>query len=41
VAQLPYQPSVADLHNNGRAFPPNYLHDSSLDYLYRDSELEP
>ena len=40
-AQLPYQPSVADLHNNGRAFPPNYLHESWLDYLYWDSELEP
>ena len=39
--QLPYQPSVADLHNNGRAFPPNYLHESWLDYLYWDSELEP
>ena len=40
-SQLPYQPSVADLHNNGRPFPPNYLHDSWLDYLYWDSELEP
>jgi 5-methylcytosine-specific restriction endonuclease McrA len=40
-AQMPYQPSVADLHNNGRLFPPNYLHDSWLDYLYWDTELEP
>ncbi len=40
-SQLPYQPTVADLHNNGRAFPPNYLHESWLDYLYWDSELEP
>ena len=40
-AQLPYRPSVIDLHNNGRAFPPNYLHESWLDYLYWDSELEP
>lgn len=40
-AQKPYQPSVHDLHQNGRAFPPNYLHDSWLDYLYWDSELEP
>ncbi len=38
--QAPYQPSVHDLHNNGRAFPPNYLHDSWLDYLYWDIELE-
>jgi 5-methylcytosine-specific restriction endonuclease McrA len=39
--QPPYQPTVHDLHNNGRAFPPNYLHQSWLDYLYWDIELEP
>ena len=39
--QSPFQPSVHDLHNNGRAFPPNHLHDSWLDYLYWDIELEP
>jgi 5-methylcytosine-specific restriction endonuclease McrA len=39
--QKPYQPTVHDLHQNGRLFPPNYLHDSWLDYLYWDSELEP
>ena len=39
--QAPYQPSVHDLHNNVRAFPPNYLHRSWLDYLYWDIELEP
>lgn len=39
--QAPYQPTVHDLHNNGRAFPPNYLHQSWLDYLYWDIELEP
>ena len=39
--QKPYQPSVFDLHNNGRAFPPNYLHESWMDYLYWDIELEP
>ena len=38
--QHPYQPTVHDLHNNGRLFPPNYLHESWLDYLYWDSELE-
>jgi 5-methylcytosine-specific restriction endonuclease McrA len=38
---LPYQPSVHDLHQNGRQFPPNYLHDSWMDYLYWDTELEP
>ena len=39
--QKPYAPSVHDLHANGRLFPPNYLHDSWMDYLYWDSELEP
>jgi hypothetical protein len=28
------------LQDNGRAFPPNYLHQSWRDYLYWDSELE-
>jgi 5-methylcytosine-specific restriction endonuclease McrA len=37
----PYQPTVNDLHQNGRLFPPNYLHDSWMDYLYWDSVLEP
>jgi 5-methylcytosine-specific restriction endonuclease McrA len=37
----PVQPSVNDLHTNGRAFPPNYLHDSWLDFLYWDAPLEP
>ncbi len=40
-AQTPFQPSVADLHRNGRLFPPNYLHESWVDYLYWDSVLEP
>nr|WP_255616880.1 HNH endonuclease [Aurantimonas sp. VKM B-3413] len=39
--QKPFQPTVHDLHNNGRLFPPNYLHESWLDYLYWDSELDP
>jgi 5-methylcytosine-specific restriction endonuclease McrA len=39
--QPPYQPTVHDLHNNGRLFPPNYLHESWMDYLYWDVELEP
>ena len=40
-SQMPYQPSVQHLHRNGRLFPPNYLHQSWLDYLYWDTELEP
>ena len=39
--QAPYEPTVHDLHNNGRLFPPNYLHQSWLDYLYWDAVLEP
>jgi 5-methylcytosine-specific restriction endonuclease McrA len=39
--QMPYRPTVFELHRNGRLFPPNYLHHSWLDYLYWDAELEP
>jgi len=28
------------MRNFGRKFPPNHLHDSWLDYLYWDAELE-
>ena len=38
---MPFCPTVYDLQRNGRAFPPNYLHESWMDYLYWDSELEP
>ena len=34
------QPTTFQLQENGRAFPPNYLHESWSDYLYWDSELE-
>lgn len=37
----PYRPTVPDLHNKGRLFPPNFLHESWLDFLYWDTELEP
>jgi 5-methylcytosine-specific restriction endonuclease McrA len=36
----PRRPSVYELHENGRAFPPNYLHESWRDFLYWDTELE-
>lgn len=39
--QKPYRPQIHDLHNNGRKFPPNYLHESWMDFLYWDTELEP
>jgi 5-methylcytosine-specific restriction endonuclease McrA len=35
------RPTVSQLHVNGRAFPPHYLHESWQDYLYWDTELEP
>ena len=37
----PYRPSVYELNEKGRSFPPNYLHEDWRDYLYWDSELEP
>jgi 5-methylcytosine-specific restriction endonuclease McrA len=37
---LPEQPSAYLLQVNGRAFPPNFLHESWNDFLYWDSELE-
>ncbi|MDE2464545.1 MAG: HNH endonuclease [Alphaproteobacteria bacterium] len=37
----PHKPNVNELRNNGRRFPPNFLHESWVDYLYWDSELEP
>ena len=41
LPKKPYSPSIEDLHNNGRNFPPNFLHDSWMDYLYWDVELQP
>ncbi|MEM9422199.1 MAG: HNH endonuclease, partial [Pseudomonadota bacterium] len=39
--QDPYQPNMYELNDKGRAFPPNYLHESWHDFLYWDTELEP
>jgi 5-methylcytosine-specific restriction endonuclease McrA len=36
----PAQPTTYELQENGRAFPPNFLHESWRDFLYWDSELE-
>jgi 5-methylcytosine-specific restriction endonuclease McrA len=36
----PRRPSTAELMNMGRKFPPNYLHESWMDFLYWDAELE-
>jgi 5-methylcytosine-specific restriction endonuclease McrA len=36
----PRPPTTYELQENGRAFPPNYLHESWRDFLYWDSELD-
>ena len=36
----PKKPDPEYLRNQGRKFPPNYLHDSWMDYLYWDAELK-
>ena len=41
LMRKPFRPSMYDLHKNGRNFPPNFLHESWMDYLYWDIELEP
>jgi 5-methylcytosine-specific restriction endonuclease McrA len=37
----PAEPNTYELQENGRGFPPNYLHESWRDFLYWDSELDP
>ena len=39
--RAPFVPTARDLLAAKRAFPPNYLHATWLDYLYWDTELEP
>lgn len=36
----PNRPTAHQLQDAGRAFPPNFLHESWRDFLYWDSELE-
>ncbi len=38
--RVPFEPSSQQLIAAKRMFPPNYLHESWLDYLYWDSEIE-
>jgi len=40
LRRKPWQPTSHELQKTGRAFPPNYLHESWRDYLYWDTELE-
>lgn len=37
----PRRPNPEELRNTGRRFPPGHLHESWLDYLYWDAELQP
>jgi 5-methylcytosine-specific restriction endonuclease McrA len=36
----PYRPTLYQLQSMGRRFPPNFLHESWMDYLYWDTELD-
>lgn len=40
LRKTPRQPEAEELRNTGRKFPPNHLHDSWMDFLYWDAELE-
>ena len=37
--QEPQQPSIHELQGLGRKFPPGFLHESWMDFLYWDTEL--
>ena len=41
ILRKPFRPTSHQLQEIGRAFPPNYLHESWRDFLYWDTELEP
>ncbi len=40
LRKAPCRPGSEQLRNLGRKFPPNHLHESWLDFLYWDTELE-
>jgi 5-methylcytosine-specific restriction endonuclease McrA len=40
LPRRPRQPNVYELQAMGRRFPPNHLHESWMDWLYWDTELE-
>ncbi|MBS1303696.1 HNH endonuclease [Loktanella sp. SALINAS62] len=40
LRRLPRQPQPSELQNVGRKFPPNHLHESWMDFLYWDAELD-
>ena len=40
LRRAPRAPTAAEMQLHGRRFPPNYLHESWMDYLYWDAELD-
>ena len=40
LVKPPRQPGAEELRNQGRKFPPNHLHETWLDFLYWDAELQ-
>jgi 5-methylcytosine-specific restriction endonuclease McrA len=40
LGRKPRAPSADEMQAHGRRFPPNHLHESWMDYLYWDAELE-
>ena len=40
LRKAPVEPQTGQLHNQGRKFPPHHLHESWVDFLYWDAELE-
>lgn len=40
LRRTPRQPKAVQLRNMGRKFPPNLLHESWIDFLYWDAELD-
>lgn len=40
LRRAPERPTTEHMHALGRRFPPNHLHDSWMDFLYWDAELE-
>ena len=40
LSKPPRAPSPEEMQSHGRRFPPNHLHQSWMDYLYWDAELE-
>lgn len=40
LRKKPLEPTNQELRNTGRKFPPNYLHETWMDFLYWDVELE-